>query len=72
MCSTLIRRLSLYLEELNITKMSEFHVNKMRISWLPRNLEFDIRFPQIQIRTKYSMKGILGNVLPIHGNGPAS
>jgi Haemolymph juvenile hormone binding protein (JHBP). len=72
MCLTLIPRLSLYLEELNITQMSEFNVNKIKMNWLRRKLEFEIRFPAIHIQTKYDMKGILGNVLPIHGNGPAS
>jgi len=52
--------------------MSEFNVNKMKMNWLRRKLEFDICFPAIHIRAKYNMRGILGNVIPIHGNGPAS
>jgi hypothetical protein len=52
--------------------MSEFKVDKMKIKWLQRKLEFDLRFSEIHVRTKYNMKGVLGNVLPVHGNGPAS
>jgi len=72
LCLTLIPRLSLYLEELNITKMSEFNVNKVKMDWLRRKLEFDIRFPAVHIQTNYNLRGILGNVIPIHGNGPAT
>jgi hypothetical protein len=52
--------------------MSEFNVNKIKMNWLPRKLEFDIRFPEIHTKAKYKMKGILGNLLPVHGHGPAS
>lgn len=65
-------RLSLYLEETNITKMSQFKVNKIKMKWLLKKMQFDIQFPEIHVQAKYFMKGILGNVIPVHGHGPLS
>lgn len=52
--------------------MSEFDINKMKMNWLPRKLEFGVRFPEIHTQAKYNMKGVLGNLVPVHGHGPAS
>lgn len=68
----MIGEFTLNLEEISIIMMSEFNVNKIKMNWLPRKLEFDVRFPEIHTKAKYNMKGVLGNLLPVHGYGPAS
>lgn len=68
----IIGQLTLNLERINITKVSQFDVNSVRMRWLQKQLEFNISFPEVQFTGNYSLGGILGDMIPLRGDGPAT
>lgn len=60
-------------EDITIRHISEFVVNKEKLSDLGRlrfKLDLNLTFPYIKVNGTYKVDGLIGDTFIIHGNGP--
>ncbi|PSN55968.1 hypothetical protein C0J52_02148 [Blattella germanica] len=66
----IIGNISIHLQEVNITKASEFTLHDIKMNWMKRELALNVTFPEVNGEAIYDISGLLGHMIPLHGNGP--
>ncbi|KAJ9582713.1 hypothetical protein L9F63_022954 [Diploptera punctata] len=69
--SDITGNISIHLQEVRIVGVSQFDIEKLKMNWTPITLDITLNFPHISANGSYNIGGMLGNIIPLHGNGPA-
>ncbi|KAG7212627.1 hypothetical protein KM043_012914 [Ampulex compressa] len=65
-----IGELNVVLNDLTISKLSTFVIDKAKLSLVGPSITVNLTFPEIFASGYYNISGILGNMFPLHGAGP--
>ncbi|XP_077301170.1 uncharacterized protein LOC143921692 [Arctopsyche grandis] len=65
-------RLNGLLEDVKISGLRYFYVDKLELHVLPVQADLDMTFPALEISGKYNLKGKISRLIPIFGKGKFS